>query len=104
MPMAGHAGSWRVRHIPVLIALLVAAPGLPGCTPDGDRDRVQASISVSPQAALVDQPVAVTVQGLPAGARTTLAARARDPTGSPGRRRPSSRPRRPGRCRSGSRR
>jgi hypothetical protein len=45
--MAGHAGSWRVRQIPVLIVLLVAA-GLAGCT----RDRVKASMSVSPQAAL----------------------------------------------------
>ena len=36
---------------------------------------------MSPQAALVDQPVAVTVQGLPAGARTTLTARAKDTDG-----------------------
>ena len=50
--MAGHTGSWRVRQIPVLIVLLVAAAGLTGCT----RDRVKASMSVSPQAALVDQP------------------------------------------------
>ena len=78
--MAGHAGPWRVRPIPVLVALLVTAAGLAGCT-RGDGDRVQASISVSPQAAPVDQPVAVTVQGLPAGARTTLTARARDTGG-----------------------
>jgi dienelactone hydrolase len=64
-----------------LIVLLVAAAGLAGCTRGGDHDRAQASISVSPQAALVDQPVAVTVQGLPAGARTTLTARARDTDG-----------------------
>lgn len=77
--MAGHAGSWRVRQIPVLIVLLVAAAGLTGCT----RDRAKASMSVSPQAALVDQPVAVTVTltGLPAGARATLTARARDTDG-----------------------
>ena len=75
--MAGHAGSWRVRQIPVLIVLLVAAAGLTGCT----RDRVKASMSVSPQAALVDQPVAVTVTGLPAGSRATLTARARDTDG-----------------------
>ena len=75
--MAGHAGSWRLRPIPVLIVLLAAA-GLTGCTRGGDRDRAQASISVSPQTALVDQPTAVTVQSLPAGARTTLTARARD--------------------------
>jgi dienelactone hydrolase len=36
---------------------------------------------VSPQAALVDQSVTVMVQGLPAGARTTLTARARDTDG-----------------------
>jgi dienelactone hydrolase len=79
--MAGHAGSWRVRQIRVLIALLVAAAGLAGCTRGGDHDLVQASISVSPLAALVDQPVAVTVRGLPAGARTTLTAKARDTDG-----------------------
>jgi dienelactone hydrolase len=79
--MAGHAGSWRVRPIPLLIVLLVAAAGLAGCTRGGDRDRVQASISVSPLATLVDQPVAVTVQGLPAGSRTTLTATARDTDG-----------------------
>ena len=79
--MAGQAGSWRVRPVPVLIALLVAAAGLAGCTRGGDRDRVQASISVTPLAALVDQPVAVTVRGLPAGARTTLTATARDADG-----------------------
>ena len=76
--MAGHAGSWPVRPIPVLIVLLVAAAGLAGCTRGADRGQVQASISVSPQAALGDQPAAVTVQGLPAGARTTLTARAKD--------------------------
>jgi dienelactone hydrolase len=76
--MAGQAGSWRARPIRVLIALLVAAAGLAGCTRGGDRGSVQASISISPQAALVDQPVAVTVRGLPAGAQTTLAVTARD--------------------------
>jgi dienelactone hydrolase len=79
--MAGQAGSWRGRPIRLLVVLLVAAAGLTGCTRGGDRDRVQASIAVSPPAALVDQPVAVTVQGLPAGARTTLTARARDTDG-----------------------
>ena len=68
--MAGHAGPWRARQVPVVIVLLVTAAGLTGCTRGGDRDRVQASISVSPLAALVDQPVAVTVQGLPAGTVT----------------------------------
>ena len=79
--MAAHPGSWRVRPIRFLIVLLVTAAGLAGCTGGGDRDRGQASISVSPLAALVDQPVAVTVQGLSAGARTTLAARAMDTDG-----------------------
>ena len=79
--MAGHAGARRVRPIPVLVVLLVAAAGLAGCTRGADRDRVQASISVSPLVALVDQPVAVTGRGLPAGARTTLTARARDTDG-----------------------
>ena len=70
--MAARAGSWRVRQIRVVIALLVAALGLAGCTRGGDRDSVQASMSVSPQVALVDQPVTVSVRGLPAGARTTV--------------------------------
>jgi len=61
-----------------LIVLLVAAAGLAGCTRGADRDQHRVSISVSPQAALEDQPAAVTVQGLPAGARTTLTARAKD--------------------------
>jgi dienelactone hydrolase len=65
-----------------LLALLVVTAGLAGCTRGGDRGRVQASISVSPQAGLVDQPVAVTVRGLPAGARATLTARARDTDGT----------------------
>jgi acetyl esterase/lipase len=67
--------------VPVLLVLLVAAAGLAGCTPGGDGGRVQAAISVSPRAALVDQPVAVTVRGLPSGARTTLTARARNADG-----------------------
>jgi dienelactone hydrolase len=79
--MGGHAGCWRARQVPVVIVLLVAAAGLAGCTRGADRDRVRASISVSPLAALMDQPVAVTVQGLPAGARATLTARARDTDG-----------------------
>jgi pimeloyl-ACP methyl ester carboxylesterase len=79
--MTGHAGSWRGRRIPILIALLVAAAGLAGCTRRADRDQLQASITVSPQAALEDQPVAVTVHGLPAGARTTLTAKATDTDG-----------------------
>ena len=74
------AESWRVRPILAVLVVLVVA-GLAGCTGGGDRDPVQASISVWPTAALVDEPVAVTVQGLPAGARTTLTARAGDADG-----------------------
>ena len=80
--MVAHAGFWRVRQIPVVIVLLVAALGLTGCTRGGDHDSVQASMSVSPQAALVDQPVTVSVGGLPAGARTTLTAKATDTDGT----------------------
>lgn len=79
--MAGHDGSWPGRPIPVLVVLLLAVAGLAGCTRGADHDPVQASIQVSPPAALVDQPVTVTVQGLPAGARTTLTARATDTDG-----------------------
>jgi dienelactone hydrolase len=80
--MAGHAGPWPGRPIPVLVALLVAAAGLAGCTRGAGHDRDQGSISVSPQTALVDQPVTVTVKGLPAGARTTLTATASDKDGT----------------------
>ena len=79
--MAGHAGAWRIRPILAVLAVLVVVAGLAGCTGGGDRHRVEASISVSPSAALVDAPVAVTVQGLPAGARTTLTATAGDSDG-----------------------
>ena len=79
--MAGRAGSRTARPVPVLFVLLVAAAGLAGCT-GGDRDRVQASMSVSPATALMDQPVTVTVRGLPAGELTTLTARARDTGGT----------------------
>jgi fermentation-respiration switch protein FrsA (DUF1100 family) len=68
-----------VRQIQVLIALVVAAAGLAGCT--GGGDRVQASMSVSPQTALLDEPVAVSVRGLPTGARTTVTATATDAGG-----------------------
>jgi dienelactone hydrolase len=65
----------------MLIVLVVAGAGLAGCTGDGDGDRVQASMSVSPQAALVDAPVAVSVRGLPTGAKTTVTAKATDAGG-----------------------
>jgi pimeloyl-ACP methyl ester carboxylesterase len=65
-----------------LIAVVVAAAGLAACTGGGVGDRVQASMSVSPQAALVDEPVAVSVRGLPTGARTTVTAKATDAGGT----------------------
>jgi dienelactone hydrolase len=64
----------------VRVALVVVAVGLAGCT-GGDKAEVRASISVAPPAALVDQPVSVAVRGLPAGAETTVTARARDTDG-----------------------
>jgi fermentation-respiration switch protein FrsA (DUF1100 family) len=64
-----------------LIALVVAVAGLAGCTRGGDHESVQASMSVSPQVALVDQPVTVSLRGLPAGARTTITAKATDVDG-----------------------
>ena len=70
-----------MRPIRLLVVLVVTGAGLGGCTGGGDRDPGQALISVSPLAALVDQPVVVGVRGLPAGARTTLTARARDTDG-----------------------
>jgi hypothetical protein len=65
----------------VLIVTVAVAAGPTGCTSDGDRAKTQASMSVSPQAALVDEPVAVSVRGLPAEAKTTITAEAVDTTG-----------------------
>jgi hypothetical protein len=79
--MAGHAGSWRLRQLPVLIAMVLAAVGLAGCT-GGDGAEIQASLSASPPAALVDEPITVSVRGLPAGARTTVTAKATDAAGT----------------------
>jgi acyl-CoA thioester hydrolase/bile acid acetyltransferase-like protein len=70
------------RMIRVLAVLVVAAAGLTGCTRGGDSTAVHASMSVSPQTALLDQPVAVSVPGLPAGARTTVTAKATDAGGT----------------------
>jgi dienelactone hydrolase len=80
--MAARAGSWRTRRLRVLVAVMVAAVGLAGCTGGGDRGVGRASMSVSPQAAPVDQPVTVMVRGLPGGARTTVTAEAVDATGT----------------------
>lgn len=80
--MALRAGSWQLRQIRVLVILVVGAGGLAGCTGGDDSAPVDASMSVSPQAAVLDQPVTVSVRGLPAGARTTVAAKATDAGGT----------------------
>src|SRR4029450_9773277 len=101
IPLAGQAGSWRARPIRLLIVLVVTGAGLAGCTGGGDRDPGQAWISVSPLAALVDQPVVVTVRGCPRGRGPPSPPGPGTATGSPGRPAPSSRRARPGRHRSG---
>jgi hypothetical protein len=80
--MAMRARPRRTGRLQVLAALVVAAVGLAGCTGGGDRGQLQASMSVSPQTALVDQPVTVSVRGLPEGARTTVTAKATDTGGT----------------------
>jgi dienelactone hydrolase len=80
--MARRPRAWRIGQIQLLVALVVAAVGLAGCTGGGDRDRPKASISVSPPAALMDEPVTVSLRGLPAGARTTVTAKAVDSAGT----------------------
>jgi dienelactone hydrolase len=80
--MAPRARAWRIGQLQVLVALVVAAVGLAGCTGGGDRGRPNASISVSPPAALMDEPVTVSLRGLPADARTTVTAKAVDSEGT----------------------
>jgi dienelactone hydrolase len=63
-------------------AVLAAAAALTACT-GGGGGGVVASMTVSPASALADVPVAVTVTGLPAGARTTVTATATDTAGVP---------------------
>jgi hypothetical protein len=66
----------------VLALLVVSAAGLPACTGGGDGTApVNASMAVSPQRALLDEPVKISVRGLPAGARTTVTAKATDAGG-----------------------
>jgi dienelactone hydrolase len=64
----------------MLAVLAVAGAGLAGCT--GDGAAVDASMSVTPAAALLDVPVTVSVRGLPAGTRTTVTAQATDARGT----------------------
>jgi dienelactone hydrolase len=59
----------------ILVAAILVCAGLSGCT--GSRDE-PASITVSPGTALIDQPVRVSVKGLPARAKTTVTATAED--------------------------
>jgi Acyl-CoA thioester hydrolase/BAAT N-terminal region len=80
--MAPRARAWRIGQVQVLVALVVAAVGLAGCTGGGDRDTPKASISASPPAALMDEPVTVSLRGLPGGARTTVTAKAVDSEGT----------------------
>jgi Acyl-CoA thioester hydrolase/BAAT N-terminal region len=76
--MAVPAGSRPRRPRRVLVALALAAACVAGCT-----QRAEATVlSVTPAAGLVDQPVAVSVRGLPGGARTTLTTTATDAGGT----------------------
>ena len=70
------------RRSGVVILATVTALGAAGCTSGRDRAAADASMSVSPQAALLDRPVTVSVRGLPAGARTTVTATATDAGGT----------------------
>ncbi|HJU02591.1 MAG TPA: acyl-CoA thioesterase/BAAT N-terminal domain-containing protein, partial [Actinomycetes bacterium] len=62
----------------MLIATVLAGAGLWGCTRGGDGP---VSMTVTPAVALIDQPVKVSIRGLPARARTTLTATAKDAAG-----------------------
>jgi len=68
----------RVHRGRVLIAVILACAGLCGCA--GGRDE-PVSITVSPGMALIDQPVRVSIRGLPARAVTTVTAAAEDAAG-----------------------
>src|SRR5215213_4304417 len=68
----------RVHRGRVLIAVILACAGLCGCA--GGRDE-PVSITVSPGTALIDQPVRVSIRGLPARAVTTVTAAAEDAAG-----------------------
>ena len=68
----------RVHRGRVLIAALLACAGLWGCTGGGDGP---VSMTVTPAAALIDQPVKVSIEGLPDRAVTTVTATAKDAAG-----------------------
>jgi pimeloyl-ACP methyl ester carboxylesterase len=66
----------------VLVVLVAVAAGLPLVRLVRYPAVTPASMSVSPRAALLDQPVTVSVRGLPPGARTTMTATATDAGGT----------------------
>jgi hypothetical protein len=66
---------------PVAAVLLLAGIAS-ACTAGGGPDPARGTMTVSPAEARYDVPVAVTVRGLPAGARTTITASSTDRTGT----------------------
>jgi pimeloyl-ACP methyl ester carboxylesterase len=64
-------------HRRLLAVLLSAAAVVAGCTGAGNAT---ASMTIEPAAGPLDEPVSVSVRGLPAGARTTVTATATDAT------------------------
>jgi len=78
--MALRARSWWLPQARVLVILVVAAAGLAALRADY-RALAGVSMSVIPEAALVDEPVTVSVRGLTAGARATVTATAVDDGG-----------------------
>jgi hypothetical protein len=77
--MAAHLELRWQRQLPLLVVLVLAAAGVVGCT-SGDVRHV--TMTVSPRTALLDEPVNVSVQGLPDGAPTTITATATDAGGT----------------------
>jgi len=61
--------SWHRQFAALITVLLAGVSG--GCTSGDDDVAPRAAMSVSPAEARYDEPVTVSVSGLPAGARTT---------------------------------
>jgi len=77
------AGNERYRRLGGIVALLGAAgSGLMGCSHHTHPVATAATMSVVPQTALLDEAVAVSLHGLPAGARITVTAKATDADGT----------------------
>jgi hypothetical protein len=72
--------TWSWRRLAALITVLFAVVS-GGCT-GSDDVAPDAAMSVAPAEARYDEPVAVSVRGLPAGARTTVTATATDAQGT----------------------